>query len=281
MKHAFTIDLEDWFCSHNLSNAIEYEIWEKLPSRIEQNTVRILELLRKSDVKATFFVLGWIADRFPELIETISLEGHEIASHGYSHTLLTSMSKEAFGQDLELSKKAIFSACGIDPKGYRAPAFTIVKSTIWALDVLRKQSFVYDSSIYPISSHPDYGIANAPMDIHKTSGIIEVPLSCAQIMGATVPCSGGAYFRFAPFFLYKQLVDNLVRSGRSLIFYIHPWEIDEKMPMVSLPPLNRLRHYTNTSSTMRKLEQLLDRYEFTSIQEVIHEWRTNLCVVEE
>ncbi|WP_316841968.1 XrtA system polysaccharide deacetylase [Pedobacter gandavensis] len=270
MINGFTIDLEDWFCSHNLLGAIRYEDWDKLPGRVVEPTMRILELLSKAQCKATFFVLGWIADRYPELIKMIAAEGHEIASHGYSHRLVTNMNSASFKADLQKSVAAIHHACGIQPKGFRAPAFTVVKSTLWALDELVEQGFLYDSSIYPTGVHPDYGIGDAPLNIfNPLKELIEIPLSCASVFGRNIPCSGGAYLRFLPYPVYKKLVDKVISSGRSYIFYIHPWEIDAEMPRVKLSGLKHIRHYTNLSSTFSKMERLLRDFEFTSLENVL------------
>ena len=272
MKNAFTVDLEDWFCSHNLKGTINNEDWDTLPGRVVKPTMDILQLLGKHKCKATFFVLGWIADRYPELIQIIAREGHEIASHGYAHELLTGMTRNQFEDDLRKSVNSIYSASGILPTGFRAPAFTVVKSTLWALDVLKNNGFTYDSSIYPTGVHPDYGMANAPLAIHQMNeAVVEVPLSCAVLYGQNIPCSGGAYLRFLPYPIYKILVRQVVDSGRNFIFYIHPWEIDVNMPRVKLPVLKGLRHYTNLSSTMGKMDLLLQDFEFSSIKEILND----------
>lgn len=272
MINGFTIDLEDWFCSHNLNGNIKYEDWDKLPGRIIEPTMCILQLLSKYQTKATFFVLGWIADRYPDLIRTIVAEGHEIASHGYSHRLLTDITREDFKDDLGKSVSAIYNSCRIKPKGFRAPAFTVVKSTLWALDVVKELGFVYDSSIYPTSVHPDYGIGDAPLSIFSPQkNLIEIPLSCASFGRRNIPCSGGAYLRFLPYPLYKKLVSNVINSGRNFIFYIHPWEIDTEMPQIKLPLLKHFRHYTNISSTLGKIERLLQDFEFTSLEGILKE----------
>ncbi|UOE52174.1 DUF3473 domain-containing protein [Mucilaginibacter sp. SMC90] len=270
MKNAFTVDLEDWFCSHNLISEIKYEDWDNLEGRVTAPTLRLLELLKKYDCKATFFVLGWVADRYPELIQKIAIDGHEIASHGYSHKLLTGIAPSFFEEDLIKSVFAIERACGIKPAGYRAPAFTIVNSTKWAFGILKKLGFAYDSSVYPTNMHPDYGIGDAPLTIYSPqSGLTEIPLSCAVLFNKNIPCSGGAYLRFLPYFLYKQLVNNVIKSGRAYIFYIHPWEIDPEMPRVKLPALKAIRHYTNLASTFGKIERLLQDFEFTSLQNIL------------
>lgn len=272
MKNAFTVDLEDWFCSHNLVSEIKYEDWDNLESRVTAPTLRLLVLLKKYDCKATFFVLGWVADRYPELIQRIAVDGHEIASHGYSHKLLTGISPLFFEEDLLKSVLAIERACGIKPAGYRAPAFTIVNATKWAFGILKKLGFTYDSSVYPTNVHPDYGIGDAPLTIYSPqSGLTEIPLSCAVLFNKNIPCSGGAYLRFLPYFLFKQLVNSVIKSGRAYIFYIHPWEIDPEMPRVKLPVLKAIRHYTNLASTFGKIERLLQDFEFTSLQDILTE----------
>lgn len=270
MINGFTIDLEDWFCSHNLKANVRYEDWDTLPGRIIEPTMRILQLLDKYQCKATFFVLGWIADRYPDLIKTIAAEGHEIASHGYSHTLLTEMTAESFEADLRKSIIAINDSCGVMPKGFRAPAFTVVKPTLWALDILAKLQFTYDSSIYPTSIHPDYGIGNAPLSLFKTDDdLIEIPLSSATLFKRKFPCSGGAYLRLLPYPIYRKLVHNVIASGRHFIFYLHPWEIDTEMPRLKLPFSKSLRHYTNIATTFGKMERLLQEFEFSTLENVI------------
>jgi hypothetical protein len=165
------------------------------------------------------------------------------------------MTKEMFRDDLRKSVNAIYNACGIKPKGFRAPAFTVVQSTLWALDVLKEENMDYDSSIYPTSVHPDYGIGDAPLSIFQVK--------------ENIPCSGGAYLRFLPYPLYRKLVDNVVSSGRNFIFYLHPWEIDAAMPRLKLPLSKYIRHYTNLSSTYKKMEQLLQDFEFTTLEHVL------------
>ncbi|TFF33973.1 XrtA system polysaccharide deacetylase [Mucilaginibacter psychrotolerans] len=275
MKNAFTVDLEDWFCSHNLIGEIKYEDWDKQEGRVTAPTLRLLDLLKKYNRKATFFVLGWVADRYPELIQKVAADGHEIASHGYSHKLLTGITSDFFEEDLLKSVNAIERACGVKPTGYRAPAFTVVNSTKWAFDILKKLGFTYDSSVYPTSVHPDYGIGDAPLSIYSPqNGLTEIPLSCAVLFNRNIPCSGGAYLRFLPYFFYKQLVNSVIKSGRSYIFYTHPWEIDTEIPRIKLPVFKAMRHYTNLASTFGKIERLLQDFEFTSLQDILSEQQT-------
>jgi polysaccharide deacetylase family protein (PEP-CTERM system associated) len=266
MKNVFTVDLEDWFCSHNLKSVIRYESWDQLESRVEQNATALLHLLDRNKTKATFFVLGWIASRFPGLVQIIQKEGHEIASHGYAHQQITSQTPEEFERDIIASVDVLKNITGEHPKGYRAPAFSITSHTQWALPILKTHGIQYDSSIYPFSLHPDYGNAAVPLSQHDHDGLTEIPLSCATIGKFRIPCSGGAYLRFYPLSVFTLLAKRVRKQGRPLIFYIHPWEIDRNPPRISLPFTKSLRHYYNNRSTLHKVEVLLKEFEFTSFQ---------------
>lgn len=269
MKNAFTVDLEDWFCSHNLKSFIAYEDWDKMESRVEANTEALLNLLARKKVTATFFVLGWIATRYPQLIEAIYKEGHEIASHGYAHRQITFQTPEEFESDIVRCNVTLNAIVGEKPKGYRAPAFSITKDTLWALDILKKNGFTYDSSIYPFSFHPDYGYSSTKLTIHQNGQLIEVPLSCATFYHRRIPCSGGAYLRFYPYRLFRSLAKRVVDQNRPFIFYIHPWELDKNPPKIRLPMLTSVRHYYNYAPTLKKIGQLVEEFEFTSLEDVL------------
>jgi polysaccharide deacetylase family protein (PEP-CTERM system associated) len=270
MMNAFTVDLEDWFCSHNLQQAISFLDWEKQESRVEKNTFLLLQLLQKHKVKATFFVLGWIAERFPELIKTIENEQHEIASHGYAHRLVTSLDRKRFCDDVQASTSIIKSITGKSPLGYRAPAFSINQQTSWAFPVLRQLGYKYDSSIYPFAMHPDYGFQSPSLTMHyPIDNLLEVPLTCYQLGHLRVPCSGGAYLRFYPYSMFSGLNRAVVKKNRPLIFYVHPWELDKHPPKVLLSISKSIRHYYNTSSSVDKINRLLTEFEFSSMQNVI------------
>ena len=265
--NAISIDLEDWFCAYNLR--IDIKDWAQCELRVEENTNRILKILDNHKVKATFFVLGWIAERVPELVREIEKQGHEIATHGYSHRLITNMSPEEFEYDIQKSLDSI-NACVSSPVlGYRAPSFTITKKTLWAIDILKKHGIKYDSSIFPVGFHPDYGIADSPLDIHEFMGLIEVPLSVAEIMGKRIPCSGGGYFRLFPYNITKQLMKKCNEQGRPVIFYFHPWEIDTGQPRIDMPVLKRFRHYNNLGKTEKRLDKLLNDFEFVPIKKIL------------
>lgn len=270
MHNSFTVDVEDWFCSHNLQQTISYGQWHDLESRVVQNTHELLGLLSRYKVKATFFVLGWVAEKYPGLVRDIASMGHEIGTHGFAHQLVTHMTQDAFKKDIHESILAIRAAAGCDAAGYRAPAFSITQKTLWALPVLKDAGIEYDSSVYPFSYHPDYGLPGASQDITEIiPGLREVPLSCANSMGMRIPCSGGAYLRFFPYSIFKKLVNNVTASGRPFNFYIHPWELDKDIPRVKLSFSKRIRHYANLHTTKNKLELLLQDFEFTSVQNIL------------
>ncbi len=270
MTNALSVDLEDWFCVANMQSHFSREDWPRQESRIVSDTNRLLELFDQKGVSATFFVLGWVADHHPDLVREIARRGHEIASHGYSHRLLTEMTREEFTNDLEKALSATSRCTDERILGFRAPSFTVTRTTVWALDILADHGFRYDSSIFPVGFHPDYGIKEAPLTIHRVNGsLLEFPLTVAEILGRRIPCSGGAYFRIFPYAVTKSLLQRVNGNGRPFVFYVHPWEIDEGQPRVPLPASKRLRHYTNLAKTYARLERLLSDFEFSSLRKVL------------
>lgn len=267
MLNAISIDLEDWFCAYNLR--IKLEEWDRLELRVVENARRLLDLLAKHKTRATFFVLGWIAERQPDLVREIETAGHEIATHGYSHTLLTEMTPAAFEVDLQRALQATRACVRQEILGFRAPSFTVTSKTLWAIDLLAKQGLKYDSSIFPVSFHPDYGMPDASLGIHSLGCLTEVPLSCAEILGRKVPCSGGGYFRVYPYAVTRFLLKQCNRQGRPVIFYLHPWEVDPGQPRRKLSWSKGLRHYMNLDKTAQRLDRLLSEFEFTSIRQVL------------
>lgn len=267
MLNALSIDLEDWFCAHNA--AVAFEDWGKQELRVVANTHRILDLLDKRRTRATFFVLGWIAERVPELVREIDGRGHEIATHGYSHTLLTEMTPEAFEADLCRALAVTRPLVKQPLRGFRAPSFTVTAKTLWALDILARQDIVYDSSVFPLSYHPDYGIANATLSIHRLGPILEVPMSVVPLFGKNIPCSGGGYFRVFPYAMTRFLLRQCNAQERPVIFYLHPWEIDPGQPRVPMSFVKRVRHYSNLAKTLARLERLLGEFEFGPIKTLV------------
>lgn len=273
MKNAISVDLEDWFCVHNLQGVIRREDWDSCELRVGESTRRLIALFDKHQTKATFFVLGWVAKRLPELIKELEDRGHEIAIHGYNHLLLTEITPSEFDEDLERALEVI-ARCGIrsQPLGFRAPSFTMVKSTKeWALPLLEKYQFKYDSSVFPIGFHPDYGMVEAPLIPYKiTPDLHEFPMSCLEIMGRRFPFSGGGYFRLFPYAYTKFCMRKVNDQGRPAVFYLHPWELDPGQPRIkNLSFSKRFRHYRNIDQTEKRLDQLLQDFKFTTVREVL------------
>jgi polysaccharide deacetylase family protein (PEP-CTERM system associated) len=271
MKNALSIDLEDWFCVHNFAEVIPYSSWNARELRVEQNTRRLLDQLARHQVKATFFVLGWIADKTPDLIKEIAAAGHEIASHGYGHLLAKTLTPATFEKDLSASLEAIARCVPNKVLGFRAPSFSLDRTTLWVFDVLTKYGIRYDSSIFPISFHPDYGVRDGVLSIYKvTDSLMEFPMSCFKCMGMTIPCCGGGYFRLFPYSLIRFGIRKCNRENRPAVFYLHPWEIDPGQPRVTqIPRLKRFRHYYNIGKTAKRLDRLLSDFEFGTVAEVL------------
>ena len=266
MKNIMSVDVEDWFCVHNLSGLISYAEWDRLESRVERNTIRLLDLFGKHGVEATFFVLGWVADRYPDLVREIERRGHEIATHGYSHRLLTFMRPDEFREDLQRSLAVLTKVTGQEIRGFRAPSFSLTDRTLWVVDILRESGIRYDSSVFPVGFHPDYGLPTAELRPHQLAeGLLELPMGVAEVLGRRVPCSGGGYFRLYPYAVTRWLMRRCNRQGRPVMFYLHPWEVDPEQPRVrGLSWSKRFRHYNNLEKTERRLERLLADFSFTS-----------------
>jgi len=268
-----SVDVEDWFCVHNLNPLIPYEEWDRCDSRVERSTLRLLEIFRRRKTEATFFVLGWVADRFPDLVREIAHQGHEVGTHGYAHRLLTFMRPEEFRDDLLRSLDALARATTQAVRGFRAPSFSLTPRTLWAIDILRASGMRYDSSVFPTAMHPDYGMPHAPLHPYElTDGLLELPLGVAEIVRQRVPCGGGGYFRIYPYALTRRLMRSCNAAGRPVMFYVHPWELDPGHPRVAgLPWSKRFRHYTNLDKTEERLERVLEDFSFTSARRLIPE----------
>lgn len=270
-RNVMSVDVEDWFCVHNLSGLIPYTEWDRCESRVERNTELLLDLFASKGVEATFFVLGWVADRFPDLVREIDRRGHELATHGYSHRLLTAMQPEEFRADLQRSLAVLAPLTSQEIRGFRAPSFSLTKRTLWALDILRESGIRYDSSVFPVAFHPDYGIPEAGLSPYALADdLLELPMGVAEVLGRRIPCSGGGYFRLYPYALTRALMRKCNREGRPVMFYLHPWEADPAQPRVSgLPLSKRFRHYNNLDKTAARLDRLLSEFSFTSARRLI------------
>jgi polysaccharide deacetylase family protein (PEP-CTERM system associated) len=272
--NAMTVDVEDYFHVAALASAIKRDDWDGMEYRVEDSTRRLLELFGAAGVKATFFVLGWVARRSPHLVREIQSAGHEIASHGWSHSLVYNQTPEEFTRETRDSKALLEDICGRRIDGYRASTYSITRRSLWALDVLCELGFRYDSSIFPIR-HDLYGIPDAPIEpgvIRAPGGgsIVEFPMSTARIAGLKLPVSGGGYFRLLPYWLTRAGLSKLNhRQRRAFVFYLHPWEIDPGQPAIPVKLLSRLRHYTNLSRTESRLRKLMGEFRFAPMGEVL------------
>lgn len=272
--NAMSVDVEDYFHVAALAASIDRDQWNDMEYRAEASTRLLLDLFDEFRMKSTFFVLGWVARRSPELIREIHARGHEVASHGMSHKLVYNQSIEEFTSETRESKQLLEDIIGAPIEGYRASTYSITKRSLWALDVLVEAGFKYDSSIFPIR-HDLYGIPDAPqipsrISTPKGASIIEFPMSTAPFFGQKLPVSGGGYFRLLPYWLTRAGLRKLNHSlGRPFIFYLHPWEVDPKQPRVRAGWKSRLRHYTNLEHTAQRLRQLLGEFRFAPVRTVL------------
>ena len=263
--NAMTIDVEDYFQVEAFASAIDPEDWDRLPRRVEQNTIRLIEILADAGAQATFFTLGGVAQRHPALVRRIIAEGHELASHGSGHARVDRLSPETFRVDVRQSKQLLEDISGVPVRGYRAPTFSIGRSSLWAHTILSEEGYHYSSSVYPVR-HDLYGSPDAPRTpFAPVPGFIEVPLTSVRVMGIDVPASGGGYFRLFPYSLTRRLLARASLTNRApAVFYVHPWEIDPNQPRQHRAPLlSRSRHYLNLERTEARLRRLLRDFTWT------------------
>jgi polysaccharide deacetylase family protein (PEP-CTERM system associated) len=267
--NALSFDIEDYFQVSNFESFVRFEDWRGYESRVERNTDKILQVLADHDSQATFFVLGWVAEQFPGLVERIALAGHELATHGYRHQLVYRLTPEEFRRDLRLSIDLIEQSGGQKVLGYRAPSFSITAENPWALDILHEEGLKYDSSIYPIR-HPRYGMRESPLDPYEIRpGLLEFPLATSRWAGMRVPVAGGGYFRIFPYFFIRWGLRRINREGRPFVFYLHPWEFDPDQPRLKASLQARFRHYRDLDRTEPRLRALMGEFEFTTVGRVL------------
>lgn len=274
MKNAFTIDVEDYYQVEAFAGVVSKSTWGRYESRVERNTRQLLDLLDAHSVKATFFVLGWVAQQQPSLIREIADRGHEIASHGMSHTLVYTQSPAVFREETRRSK-ALLEDIGQRPViGYRAATYSITRASLWALDILHEEGFRYDSSIFPMR-HDRYGIPDAdpyPGRLRTPAGheLVEFPISVFRARGFKLPVAGGGYFRLFPYPVTRWGLSRINRTGNEFVFYLHPWEVDPEQPRIREAGLtSRFRHYLNLAQTQPRLERLLKDFSFTTMENVL------------
>jgi polysaccharide deacetylase family protein (PEP-CTERM system associated) len=274
MKNALTFDIEEYFHAEAFARALRPEEWPGLASRVVDTTERLLDILDYADARATFFVLGWVAERHPALVQDVAARGHEIACHGYGHQMIQRQTRLEFAKDVQRAKTAIEDATGTAVVGFRAPTFSVMRDTLWSLEVLWEAGFLYDSSIFPIV-HDRYGIPDAPrfpyrVPVMNGHGIAEFPLSTVSILGRRLPVAGGGYFRLLPYAVTRRAIHHLNRrEHQPAIIYLHPWELDANQPRVRVGWLTQLRHSVNTCSTEGKLLRLLKDFRFAPVRDIL------------
>jgi polysaccharide deacetylase family protein (PEP-CTERM system associated) len=273
IRNALTVDVEEYFQVAAFERTIARSDWHRTASRVEYSTTRVLDLCAEKNAKATFFVLGWIAEKHPSLVSRIVADGHELASHGYDHTRLHQFTPTQFREDVIRTKRILEDIGGVPVRGYRAPSYSINGSNLWAHDVLQETGHVYSSSIYPIR-HDLYGMPEAPRFAFRfrPDGILEIPVTTVQIGRRNFPCGGGGYFRLMPYPAFRWALQRVNRGDRqSGLFYFHPWEVDPGQPRVKGAPLkSRFRHYINLGTMHARLGRLLDDFRWGRMDEVFH-----------
>jgi polysaccharide deacetylase family protein (PEP-CTERM system associated) len=272
--NAFSVDVEDYFQVGAFERAIPRDTWGGFEPRVERNTLRLLDLCEEHGVRGTFFTLGWVAERWPGLVRAIRDAGHELGTHGQDHRRVTTLSPREFRQDVRRSKRTIEDVAGVEVIGYRAPNYSIVRETLWAMDVLIEEGFRYDSSIFPIR-HDHYGIPDFPRFPRPVRGengtaLQEFPISTIRFAGMNLPFVGGGYLRHFPLPFIRWGMHHLNdHERRPAIVYIHPWELDPDQPVQPVGVLTRLRHYRNLDRTEDRLAKLFSEYAFSSCREVL------------
>jgi polysaccharide deacetylase family protein (PEP-CTERM system associated) len=268
VRHFFTVDVEEYFQVNAFERAIPRDDWSRWPSRLEHNMGVVLELLERRQTLATFFVLGWIAERMPQVVRAISSAGHEVASHGYSHRRAFTMSPQEFRDDVRASKAVLEGVVGQPVVGYRAPSFSIIPGAEWTLDVLLEEGFSYDSSLFPVRRR-GYGYPSAPRNPHlirrRDGTLAEFPLATARVGGIELPASGGGYLRHFPLSLIRRAFRQAEARKSAATFYIHPWEIDPQQPRVPVSTLTRLRHYRGLRGALARVDHMLTSFRFGPI----------------
>lgn len=271
IANAMTVDVEDYFQVAAFEDCIRRDEWPRWPPRVEANTRRVLDLFARHGVHATFFVLGWVAERFPSLVREIGAAGHEIASHGFGHERLTTISRAAFRDGVVRTKHLLEDLSGSPVRGYRAPSWSIGPGTLWAHDELLAAGYRYSSSVVPIH-HDLYGMPGAPRFAFRThaGGMLEIPATTVRLGGRNWPCGGGGFFRLLPYRTFRSGLRHVNRRDRRAgVFYFHPWEVDPAQPRVPGVTLkNRVRHYLNLARTAPRVERLVEDFRFDRMDRV-------------
>jgi polysaccharide deacetylase family protein (PEP-CTERM system associated) len=270
-RPVFTVDVEDWFQVSAFDRTISRSSWDGRESRVERNTDRMLALLDETGALGTFFTLGWVAQRFPQLIRRIADAGHEVASHGFWHQRIPTITEAEFREDVRTAKAVLEDAAGVAVVGYRAPSFSLTDDVLWAARVLVEEGYTYDSSRFPIARR-GYGTASGRCDPHMldtVSGpLAEYPPAVWEVLGARVPVAGGGWFRQLPLWVIQRGLGAVLRNGQPAVFYIHPWEIDPGQPRLAVGTITTIRHYRGLRVAESRLRTLLRTWRFTSFQQL-------------
>lgn len=271
--HCVSIDVEDWFQVANFFERIPRASWPEQSSRVERNTDLVLDLLAEHGVRGTFFVLGWVAERHPQVVRKIAAAGHELGSHGVSHRFVGDLGPAAFREEARSSKARIEDLAGSSVRGFRASTFTITRATWWALEILADEGYAYDSSVFPVR-HPRYGIPGFPivpqrLELEGGGSIVEFPPLVYRRFGRSWPAAGGGYFRLFPMWFTRHALRQADGQGRSAVLYLHPWEFDPDQPRVETGMLTRWRHYANLDRTASRLAELLRTFRFGALEDVL------------
>jgi polysaccharide deacetylase family protein (PEP-CTERM system associated) len=273
LRNALTVDVEDYFHVSAFAGSIKRADWDSLECRVEANTRKLLQLFDSASVSGTFFVLGWVAERYPGLVREIVAGGHELACHGYSHRLIYTQGRREFREETLRAKKLLEDIGGVPVNGYRAASYSITSRSTWAISMLVEAGFRYDSSIVPVK-HDLYGIRGARphpyrMRLSSGHGLVEFPPSTIDLVGVRVPIAGGGYFRFFPYWFSRWGMNRVNADGQPFSFYLHPWEIDAEQPRIDAPLKSRFRHYNNLEKCEPRLCRLLGDFRFASMQAVL------------
>ena len=271
IRHVLSFDVEEHFQVSAFSSDARRLQWDRLESRVEQNTLRLADLLSQAETKATFFVLGWVAERHPGLVKALAKQGHEIASHGYGHELVTNQNESEFRDDVRRSKRILEDLTGEMVLGYRAPSFSITDQTSWALPILVEEGYLYDSSIYARFQRSEKtGMQRCVREIVTAAGpIFEIALPTTNLCGIQLPIAGGGYFRLIPYSVSRIFLRQLEKAGTQFVMYLHPWEIDPDQPRMEGAVVSRFRHYLNLKKTEQRLQYLLRDFAFAPVVETV------------
>lgn len=267
--NALTIDVEDYFQVSAFAPHIPRSDWNTRECRVERNVDCILEMLDQHETKATFFTLGWVAERYPEVIQRIAENGHEVASHGYGHERASDQTPDTFYADIRIAKEILEDLCGSEVKGYRAPSFSIGEKNLWAFECLERAGYQYSSSIYPIR-HDHYGMPDAPRHAHRIGDLLEIPATTLRFFNRNWPASGGGYFRLMPYGMSRWMIQRVNHVDKlSAVFYFHPWEIDPGQPRIpNIGARTRFRHYVNIDRMEKRLNRLLADFSWGRMDDI-------------